>query len=146
MSHTKGKLIARGDLVCDSSGNSLWDYHDKSKEENEANARRLVACWNALEGVPTTWIKKYTGRPLKNIVEQSCDLVMKEEALTEELIATQEERDALKSERGELVSIIRNLSNLDGKCAYDRFEISQIIEQVLSKYPEPQPTKEPKCL
>jgi hypothetical protein len=59
MTHTKGKLTVRGDLVCDSSGNSLWDYHDKSPEENEADTRRLVACWNALDGVPTEWLENY---------------------------------------------------------------------------------------
>jgi hypothetical protein len=47
-----------------------------------------------------------------------------------------DERDDLVKERDELVAAIRRLSNLDGKCAYDRSEISQIIEEILAKYPE----------
>jgi hypothetical protein len=92
-----------------------------------------VLCWNALEGVPTNWIKKYTGRPLKNIVEQSCDLVMKEEALTEELIATQEENAALKSEIDLLKKVIEGQQN-------EFFKLTRNRNPLVAS----QPTKEPK--
>lgn len=69
MNHTEGKLTARGDEVCDSSGNALWDYHGKSQEENEANARRLVACWNAFEGVPTEAIEKSASTGPVTVIE-----------------------------------------------------------------------------
>ncbi len=74
MSHYKGTLTAEGDCVCDSSGNPLWDYHGKSKEENEANARRLAACWNALEGVPTEWLENYVANGAKNILQENASL------------------------------------------------------------------------
>lgn len=87
MSHTEGKLTARGDFVCDSNGYRLWDYH----YDNEANTHRIIACWNALDGVPTEWLEKYVGTGLKNIIQQNTDLIRKEEELTERLMAAEEE-------------------------------------------------------
>lgn len=61
MSHTKGKLKADGDWIgLESDGDVTVAYIDASDDEetNEANARRLVVCWNALEPYPTELIEK----------------------------------------------------------------------------------------
>lgn len=71
MSHTKGKLTAKGDLVCDSSGDGLWDYHEKSQEENEANARRLVACWNACDGMSTELLEVVSEHGMIQLAEKA---------------------------------------------------------------------------
>lgn len=60
-------------------------------------SRRVATCLNALKGVPDEWLEQYAdGKSIKNIVEQSCDLVRKEEELTEKLIAAEEENAALR--------------------------------------------------
>jgi len=72
----------------------------------------------------------------------------KEDALTEELIATQEERDTLKLERDELVGLLHflmyeapNMRISD----HDNWRIKiDRVHSILTKCPEPQPTKEPK--
>jgi len=56
--HTQGRLeldegyrrIAKAD-----DGRDIFLVHEHGNAE--ANARRLVACWNACEGLPTAWIE-----------------------------------------------------------------------------------------
>ncbi len=61
-------------------------------------SRRVATCLNALKGVPDEWIEQYAdGKSIKNIIEQSCDLVRKEEGLIEKLLATEEENAELKA-------------------------------------------------
>lgn len=57
-------------------------------------------------------------------------------ANAQRLVTCWNEHDDLVKERDELVAVIRRVCRLDGKCVYDRFEISQIIETILAKYPE----------
>ena len=61
MSHTEGTLT-QGIIPCilsinDSAIGKTCTRH-RSSEENEANARRLVACWNAMDGIddPELWV------------------------------------------------------------------------------------------
>lgn len=131
MSHTKGKLTIGG-LGLESLD---WYQHcifdeqerffastetsNKTYEEEAANARRLVVCWNALEGVPTEWLENYVGAGLKNVIQQNSDLIRKEEELSEKLITTEEENAALKAENERLRylrdNFVRCEPKMDGK-------------------------------
>lgn len=70
-------------------------------------SRRVAACLNALKGIPDEWIEQYAdGKSIKNIVEQSCYLVRKEEELTVALLATEEENAELESAVDNLLKVI----------------------------------------
>lgn len=43
--------------INDADGNMLGSIWCGTTEQNKVNARRLVACWNACEGLPTAWIE-----------------------------------------------------------------------------------------
>ena len=75
--------------------------------EKERN-RRLVACWRALEGVPTDWIENYVDRGIKNIIQDHTDLIRKEEELTEELI---EVKTALEMQGIEMAALETAVDN-----------------------------------
>jgi len=126
MSHTKGELTAKGDLVCDSSGNSLWDYHEKSPEENEANARRLVACWNAMDGIedPEMWVAQmvYMDGDHSLLVNDVHDLY--------------KERDELAMAATKLFDAVRDNASVPLDLV---LELKDALDKV-----NPQPTKEPK--
>ena len=50
--HTKGRLRAdRLVIYAIQSGNLVAEYVPENRDEWEANAARLVACWNACEGM-----------------------------------------------------------------------------------------------
>jgi hypothetical protein len=56
MSHTEGKLTVHNAMrIKDENGVSVATLaiSPNSDEISEANARRLVACWNACAGIPT---------------------------------------------------------------------------------------------
>jgi hypothetical protein len=55
MNHTKGKLKVRGYYAVNELGRAVFDCGCVPMEDEEikANARRLVACWNACDGVST---------------------------------------------------------------------------------------------
>jgi hypothetical protein len=57
--HTEGKLMLDRTSLCDKRGILVaWtETSSRSDEENEANARRLVACWNACGNIPTKWLE-----------------------------------------------------------------------------------------
>lgn len=59
--HTQGRLIARGgySIYADDGKTPVADtcLTNSVPGNDEANARRLVACWNACEGLPTAWIE-----------------------------------------------------------------------------------------
>lgn len=59
--HTEGRLCigVQGGIEGAKSGTSIAYAFSRwvGAEEADANARRLVACWNALEGVPTEAIE-----------------------------------------------------------------------------------------
>jgi hypothetical protein len=61
MSHTEGRLVVDDDnSIIDEEGYLVADVIGvwKSDEEIKANARRLVACWNAFEGCATGRIEE----------------------------------------------------------------------------------------
>lgn len=112
MTHTQGRLIAKGDLVCDSSGNGLWDYHEKSQEENEANARRLVACWNACEGIETESLEVVNNKykqPILDLADGNLLSKQSQDRLRNENAALKEELGLC---HGTLESRDRNVSSL----------------------------------
>ena len=64
--HTQGRLATSESTehwgrtnahINDADGNMLGSIWCGTTEQNKANARRLVACWNACEGLPTAWIE-----------------------------------------------------------------------------------------
>lgn len=69
MSYTKGKLkVAYGSAWVDSPYEPTISIlladrksHNTSPTERDANVRRAVACWNALEGLSTEEIEEGTG-------------------------------------------------------------------------------------
>lgn len=73
MSHTKGKLEIRGFYAVNELGRAVFDCGPAPMEDEEikANARRLVACWNVCNGIPTKWIEGGAA----TIVEHAVDLV-----------------------------------------------------------------------
>lgn len=116
MNHTKGKLKADGSLIKNQNGKmvagtTMIADTEGGQSSHEANARRLVACWNALDGVPTEWLEKYADAGLKNIVQQNTDLIRKEEELIEKLITTEEDNAALKAEVERLRQAAKLLSD-----------------------------------
>ena len=60
------------------------------KNENNANARRLAACWNACDGIPTETLERYYGD------QGGIDAALEEASLRDHAKAVQE-RDDLKS-------------------------------------------------
>lgn len=124
MSHTQGKLriTEYDEIMTDSDvfsvrGVSLPMTVGPKMAEAKANAHRLVACWNACDGIQT--------RIIENIVDRGGIRL--------------ENFNAIEQERDELVSALREL-HTHGFSA----NRMQCIDMLLSKYPEPQPTKEPK--
>lgn len=63
--HTKGRLIVKGRYsVCTEDGetevaNTRWTTLDSSNDE--ANARRIAACWNACDGIETSALELMVG-------------------------------------------------------------------------------------
>ena len=80
MSHTKGKLHYQADsdaythIIRDSEGRYITSGPQGSDGTDEANARRLVACWNALDGVPTEWLETYVASGAKNVIQENAAL------------------------------------------------------------------------
>jgi hypothetical protein len=58
--HTQGRLEAIGDVILFPPQNGAFrGFNLEGCPNPEANARRLVACWNACEGVPTEMLEEY---------------------------------------------------------------------------------------
>jgi hypothetical protein len=83
-------------------------------DDNEANARRLVACWNACDGLPQDDLDELAEMPnaVMNLARFSDDLV---------------------KERDELVSILRRTVKYANR---KPFNLTKEIDAVLTKYPE----------
>ena len=117
MGHTEGKLTADDVTISDSEGEPIahleWSGH------HEADARRLVTCWNALSSVPTEWLESFGD----GIIEQI------------------QENVALKQERDELVNALRKTSIM-GAAYYgmeNPHKLHQVFvnaEAILARYPE----------
>ena len=62
MSHVEGRLKADGDWIgLESDSDATVAYIDAFDDEeiNEANARRLAACWNACESFTTEFLEDF---------------------------------------------------------------------------------------
>lgn len=119
VSHTPGKLIVRGGFslyaedrktpVADACLNASIAAHD------ECNARRLAACWNALEGVPTEEIETVLihGKALKDVVSERDALAGR--------VAELEHRKALFTDRHEIAWTdkdgVHHSMGIEGACA-----------------------------
>jgi hypothetical protein len=114
MSHTEGKLSVcseDGTLIRQANGDAIADTLWSSGFD-EANARRLVACWNALLPVPTEWLEQYNRDP-------NVDSVITENA-------------KLRIERDELVKALRDVAENRGMSSARYRE----IKNMLAKYTE----------
>ncbi|SCX92842.1 hypothetical protein SAMN05216420_101360 [Nitrosospira sp. Nl5] len=148
MSHTEGKLeVGDGSehqsvttiYANDALGNAIADCYrphslSMTHEEMKANARHLVACWNACEGIPTAkleldgdvliWIDKVA---LSNaaLTKDCCELV-----------------DALRIAADYLPDLIGEWAWKEGEIAgnakqYDDLvNASKAANAILAKYPE----------
>lgn len=132
MTHTKGKLITsklgNGDLsvfILREDGVAI------ASSDTENDASRLVACWNALDGIedPELWVSQM------EFMESDHQLSI--DGICE-----------LQKERDELVGLLRFLMYEAPDMRISDHEHWRIkidrVHSILAKYPEPQPTKEPK--
>jgi hypothetical protein len=108
MSAYTGKLRNEGHYILEEDGGAIGVFGGT----DPANARRLVACWNACDGIPTEEIESGTA----GFLHRYATVV--------------DERDALVKERDELVAVIRS--------AQKAFEqgIKSDFSNILAKYPE----------
>ena len=102
--HTPGKLYVRGGFslyaedkktpVADACLNASLATHD------EGNARRLAACWNALEGVPTEEIESVLihGKAIKDVVSERDELAARVRELEGERDQAMRNRDMWKGQ------------------------------------------------
>lgn len=80
MSHTEGKLHYQQGadvythIIRDSNNQYIVRAPQGTDIRDKANARRLVACWNALESVPTDWLENYVADGTKNIFQENAKL------------------------------------------------------------------------
>ncbi len=85
--HTQGRLIARGFSIYAAEGRTpVADtcLTASVPDNDEANARRLVACWNACAGIPT-----------KALEDAGTIAVEVEDEMQAELLAAWQQRDEL---------------------------------------------------
>lgn len=92
MSHTEGKLNADGALIKNENGEmvaatTMIASDEGSPSAHEENARRLVACWNACDGIPIEQLEWDQPTFVKMLLE----------------------RQMLKKERDELLKAFRDL-------------------------------------
>lgn len=59
-------------------------------EDAKANARRIVACVNALEGVPTEWLESYTAGNVENVLQENARLKQERDELAAQVWVTRE--------------------------------------------------------
>jgi len=100
MEHTQGKLTFRGFSIYAADGKTpVADtcLTASVAQHDEANARRLVACWNACEGVSTEWLEAQTD-------PDSEELFGKVAPLDKRLQSAMQEIAALKAQRDELLA------------------------------------------
>lgn len=119
--HTKGpwfvsKLERHGELVdCFVSAKDVNGFaydaeilgDDEYREESGgierklADARRIVACVNALEGVPTEWLESYTTGNVENVLQENARLKQERD---EAVALVEVMRDALNDARRFIVN------------------------------------------
>jgi|GEM_PF-4942883 len=83
--HTEGKLRQDANLISDENGFFIASTYGEGIAKDKENARRLVACWNACDGLPTD--------------------------ILESMVNPAATYTALMKERGELVKLLRDYMN-----------------------------------
>jgi hypothetical protein len=132
MSHTEGKINAGGGIMNPDSDNPtcwLWSEVSPGMQSGKvvaqkvsiADARRLVACWNAMEGLddPEMW-------------------VMQMQYMDAHFGSLLDERDDLVKERDELVALLYDLLSVaDCDPELAQYPAAKATRELLAeKYPE----------
>src|SRR5687768_5968368 len=81
MSHTEGKLVANGNVISIENDGVVCYIDTGDFHGDRDNARRLVACWNALDGVPTEWLENYVAGGVENLLQENAALKAEVERL-----------------------------------------------------------------
>ena len=117
MSYTQGKLsikeCGQGSEIVNEQGEDITEFLNGAFVDDDA--RRLVACWNACNGIPTEEIESGTA----GFLHRYATVV--------------DEREALVKERDELISILRRTVKYANR---KPFNLTKEIDAVLTKYPE----------
>src|SRR5688500_16492638 len=75
---TKGKLAVNADRIESAEDhdwvNDGWIIAKCEGPDAFNKARRLVACWNALDGVPTEWLENYVAKGAENLMQENAAL------------------------------------------------------------------------
>lgn len=111
MDHTQGKLAANRDWIGREVGGIVAIIGGFDGVTNEANARRLVACWNALEGVPTEWLENYVSKDVINVIQENA----KFRKAAEDLIRIFDQIRCLESRYGPCPAIEDLRAAMEGK-------------------------------
>jgi uncharacterized protein (DUF1810 family) len=91
--HTQGRLHvgemhAGGRIALMSERFTIADVLSAfSSGVDEANARRLVACWNACEGIPTDWMEKHAFGSIDATLQSAMSQVADARAQRDQLLA-----------------------------------------------------------
>lgn len=113
--HTQGQLLAVHEvlLLDDGSGEFLAVANLVGCDNAEPNARRLVACWNACEGIPTEELERaiylntasYAMRMNAEAQRDHFEALAKDNGAT--IIKTACELGAMTAQRDELLAALR---------------------------------------
>ena len=116
MEHTTGKLTFRGFSIYAADGKTpVADtcLNASVAQHDVANARRLVACWNACDGIPTKWLEGGAA----DILEYS---------------------KALKAQRDELLAALERMCELYAPTTVARALIAKHSNKGAATKPEPE--------
>lgn len=120
MSHTEGKLETRGFYAVNERGRAVFDCGPvpMKDEEIKANARRLVACWNACTEIPTDTLEMHGFRTILADLQRQINDQWKE-------------RDEL------LAALLSSYNFLQGlEKSPDKIDLCLRIGDLLAKYQE----------
>lgn len=87
MSHTQGKVTAGGDrgTMLQAEPRGMLAYVSVAQamgltlDEAQANARRVAACWNAFDGMPTEMIENLPGGNVTGLLDHARQLLTNQE-------------------------------------------------------------------
>lgn len=123
MEHTKEPWITKANEVDEhcfevmSDGWYVATTHDgcDGEQNAEANARRIVACVNALAGVPTEWLEGFTLSNIDNVVQENAGLKQQRDEL---LAACNTFHEWLTREEAGFCKAGRDRSTPEGEAAW----------------------------
>lgn len=91
------------------------DFTGPVGDEQKANARRIVACVNALAGVPTEWLEGFTLSNIDNVVQENARLKQQRDEL---LAACNTFHEWLTREEAGFCKAGRDRSTPEGEAAW----------------------------